>query len=349
MAAKHRLELADKIGSASWRKALETVPRELFLGDAVYVPDKTRGDLWTPVRRSDMSTDDWLTLVYADATLVTQVAGITADAATGAVTGCPTSSSTLPSLVVRMLEAAQIGEGDRVLEIGTGTGYSTALMCHRLGNAEVTSVEYDSVIASRARAAITAAGFAPALPQGDGLYGYAENAEYDRVIATCSVRTIPYAWVRQLRAGGTITAPMGGWMGGVAFAHLTLTDGGTASGRFLEDSLYFMTARAHWPPPRPPMVRGIGEARKSRVDPSILEDRTAVWIAQLAIPQAQISWGDGATFLVDAGTGSRAEALSDPGGGGWCDSTGRSGCGMSLKSPSRRGRGRASRINRAVG
>ncbi|MEU8252425.1 hypothetical protein [Nonomuraea sp. NPDC048916] len=150
---------------------------------------------------------------------------------------------------------------------------------------------------------------------GDGLYGYAEHAEYDRLIATCSVRTIPAAWAQQVRAGGTITAPMWGWMGGVAFAHLTMAGDSTASGRFLADHLHFMTARSHLPPPRPPLVRGIGDARETRIDPSILQDGTALWVAQLAVPQAQVSWGDDATFLVDAGTGSRAEALSDPAGG----------------------------------
>ncbi|MDA8368255.1 MAG: hypothetical protein M0026_00080 [Nocardiopsaceae bacterium] len=66
--------------------------------------------------------------------------------------GEPTCSSTLPGLVVAMLQAAQIGDGDRVLEIGTGTGYSTALLCHRLGSSAVSSIEYDLNAAAQARA-----------------------------------------------------------------------------------------------------------------------------------------------------------------------------------------------------
>lgn len=314
-ATRLRLALADKVGSAGWRKAVESVPRELFLGDAVYRADKNRGDRWIPVRRAEVSVDEWFALAYADETWVTQVGGVLAEGATDVMNGHPSSSSTLPSLVVLMLEAAHISEGDKVLEIGTGTGYSTSLMCQRLGQEAITSIEYDQEVAARARKAIAEAGYAPTLVVGDGLLGYDENAEYDRLIATCSVRTIPPSWMWQVRVGGTITTPMWGWMGGVAFAHLTLTEDGTASGRFLKDALYFMTARSHLPPSRPPMVSDIGEARQSRIDPSILSDETALWVAQLAVPQAQHSWREDTTFLVDVSTGSRANTRPGPAGG----------------------------------
>ncbi|MER6172090.1 ATP-grasp peptide maturase system methyltransferase [Streptosporangium sp. NPDC001681] len=314
-AVKLRDALADAIGSPGWRKALEEVPRELFVGDAVYLADTTRGDLWTPVRRTEVGEDDWLVLVYTDETWVTQVDGVLAEEATGVVTGSPSSSSTTPSLVVRMLEAAEIDEGDTVLEVGTGTGYSTALMCQRLGNGAVTSIEYDPAVAERARKAIAEAGYTPTLVVGDGLHGYHENAGYDRLIGTCSVRTIPPAWLEQVRTGGTITTPTWGWMGGVAFAHLTLDDRGKASGRFLQDDLYFMRARSHLPPPRPPIVTGIGDARESRIDPAILDDEAALFVAQLAAPAAQRASGEDMTILLDVGTGSRADTKPSPGGG----------------------------------
>src|SRR5687768_9213257 len=117
-AAKLRRALADTIGSPGWRPALEAVPRELFLGDAVYLPDPARADRWTPVHREQVNADDWLAMAYTDQTWVTQVDGILAEEATETVTGSPSSSSTLPGLVVRMLEDAEISEGDRVLEIG---------------------------------------------------------------------------------------------------------------------------------------------------------------------------------------------------------------------------------------
>ncbi|MEV0593822.1 ATP-grasp peptide maturase system methyltransferase [Nonomuraea cavernae] len=314
-ATELRLALADRLGSTGWREALTKVPRELFLGEAVYRADGVPADRWVPIRRSEMSREDWLSLAYTDQTWVTQVGGVLADDAPGVVIGSPSSSSTLPSLVVLMLEAARISEGSNVLEIGTGTGYSTALMCARLGEGAVTSVEYDPEVAARAEKAISAAGYAPTCVVGDGLNGYAANAAYDKVISTCSVRVIPLPWLWQARSGGTITTPMWGWMGGVAFAHLTVADGATASGRFLKEDLSFMTARAHLAPPRPPIVTGIGQARPSRIDPAILRNDTALWVAQLAAPQAQCSWGEDTTILIDVSTGSRADTRPDPAGG----------------------------------
>ncbi|GGP16827.1 ATP-grasp peptide maturase system methyltransferase [Nonomuraea glycinis] len=315
LAAKLRHELAATIGSPGWRTALETVPREVFLGQAVYRYEPERG--WVPVRRSEMSTEDWLHLAYTDETWVTQIAGVLAEDATDPVLiSRPTSSSTLPGLVVRMLDAAEIGEGEKIMEIGTGTGYSTALMCCRLGDDAVTSVEFDPVIAARAKAAIAEAGYMPMLVQGDGLLGYEADAPYDRLIATCAVRTIPPAWVRQVRQGGTITAPMLGWTGGVAFAHLHVTDVGTASGRFLSDDVYFMPARPHAAPPLDTIQLGIGDASETQVDPSLLKNDTALFVAQLAAPQAQHAWAGDILTLDDTETGSHADvrpALD----GGW--------------------------------
>jgi len=54
------------------------------------------------------------------------------------------SSSTQPSLMSLMLHALDVHAGNRVLEIGTGTGYNAALLCHRLGDANVTSIDVNS-------------------------------------------------------------------------------------------------------------------------------------------------------------------------------------------------------------
>ncbi|MFC7386297.1 ATP-grasp peptide maturase system methyltransferase [Sphaerisporangium rhizosphaerae] len=306
-ASHFRRALAEHFPQSAWREAVESVPRELFLGAAIYRATEY-GDRWEVIRRDEVPADEWLRLAYSDETWVTQVGGVMADDATGRTSGPPTCSSTMPGLVVRMLEAAQISGGAKVLEIGTGTGYSAALMCHRLGDGAVTSIEYDPAVAGHARTALAAGGYAPTLVVGDGLSGYEKNAEYDRLIATCSVRYIPMPWMWQVRDGGTITTPLWGWMGGTAFAHLTLDDAGYASGRFLQDRLYFMTARPHLPHPLSHAVLLRGPSRPSRIDPNLLDHETGVFVAQLAAPSAQrLGTGD-ETILVDVATGSQASS-----------------------------------------
>ncbi|MFF3946720.1 hypothetical protein ACFYYN_18045 [Streptomyces sp. NPDC001902] len=78
---------------------------------------------------------------------------------------------------------------------GTGTGCSSALLCHRLGDDLVTSVEMDPAVAGAAATTPAALGHAPGLITGDGLAGHKDGAPYDRVIATCGVLTIPERWL----------------------------------------------------------------------------------------------------------------------------------------------------------
>jgi methyltransferase of ATP-grasp peptide maturase system len=309
-----RRELAEQLVAGGelhdprWWAAVEHVARELFLGDAVFRRiDGPDGTLWEPVHLHDVGAAEWLKMACSNETWVTQVDGVLASAATVPMAGNPTCSSTIPGIVVRMLEVAGIGETDSVLEIGTGTGYSTALMCHVLGEGRVTSIEYDQAVAAEARAALSRHGYSPTLAVGDGLGGYPKNAEYDHLIATCSVRYIPAPWMWQVRDGGTITAPLTGWMHGSAFAHIVLADDGTASGRFSSYDISFMPARPHEPPPRTSFyVIGLGEQRDSRIDPKILDDWTGCFVAQLAAPSAEKLGSGDEIVLVDVATGSQA-------------------------------------------
>lgn len=107
-----------------------------------------------------------------------------------------------PSLLARTLEIAAIAPGERILEIGAGSGYLTAL-CQALG-AVVFAVELDPELAERARQDTSAA-----IRTGDGADGWAEHAPYALILATGGVRSLPEAWTAQLEPGGRIVAPVG--------------------------------------------------------------------------------------------------------------------------------------------
>jgi methyltransferase of ATP-grasp peptide maturase system len=292
------------VRSEPWRRAAEQVPRHEFVRGGFFRPvPGSNPTAWAPVLEGE---DGWLEGCYTDESLVTQIAGTVVPAdLRGRIMRAPTSSSTLPSLVLRMLEDAQVEDGTRVLEIGTGTGYSTALLCARLGEDRVTSVEYDQEVAARARTSLSRSGMYPTLVTGDGLLGYREGAPYDRVVATCAVRTVPAAWIEQTRPGGIILTTIGGWLGASELARLTVHEDGTASGPFLGGQVSFMLARPHLPAPLGVLPDlSAGAERPARFGADALDDWAARFVVQAAVPGAQ--WmdldldGRAETVLVEA-------------------------------------------------
>ncbi|WP_256984500.1 ATP-grasp peptide maturase system methyltransferase [Streptomyces sp. XY006] len=270
-----------------WKHAAAAVPRHEFLRGGFFRRASGGGvTSWEPVWEGDT---DWLEGCYSDESLVTQIAGTIAPTdIRGRIMREPTSSSTLPSLVLRMLEDLQVEDGHRVLEIGTGTGYSTALLCARLGEQSITSIEYDPDLTTRARAALGRLGTYPTLVTGDGLLGHPAGAPYDRVVATCGVRAVPESWIEQTRPGGRILATVGGWLGSSELARLTVRDDGTATGPLLGGGVNFMLARAHMPPPLgllPDLDEG--EERGTSTGADVLDDWTSRFVVQLAVPDAQ--------------------------------------------------------------
>jgi hypothetical protein len=111
--AERRRALADELAAggdlrgSAWRAAIEAVPREVFLGGRVYRTHRSGPTMWTPVVPEQVGPDYWLDMAYQNETWVTQVGGTDDPDAPGLLQGIPmpTSSSTMPGLVVRMLDS----------------------------------------------------------------------------------------------------------------------------------------------------------------------------------------------------------------------------------------------------
>lgn len=293
-----QLAAAGRVGSPEWRAAVDDVPRHLFIPEFFDRTDPADGSptLYVPVSASRSGTARWLELVYSDETWVTQLdARLTpSDLPAGAhSSGVPTSSSSLPSLVIGMWEELDVDDGHQILEIGTGTGYSTALGCHRLGDDHLTTVEVDPDVAAQARTALDAAGYRPRLVVGDGLAGAPGSQPYDRVIATCALRSVPASWIEQSRPGAVILVTLTGWLGASGLAKLIVTDpaSGTAEGTFTDPDVNFMPARSQTPeyviiPTRDDDT--LISQRPAVIGPDLLtETGAAHWLIQLAAPNAQ--------------------------------------------------------------
>ncbi|MER5767242.1 methyltransferase domain-containing protein [Streptomyces sp. NPDC001985] len=216
-----------------WESAVAGVRRELFLPDTV----ETDGRLISRAAQPE----SWLACVYADLPLTTQF-----NDGSGPDDGyrLPTSSSSMPSVMLQMLGLLRVEDGHRVLEAGTGTGYNAAWLAHRIGSHRVTSVDIDPVLADRATANTAAAGYTPRIVCADADLGWPPGAPYDRLIATYTVPAIPPAWIEQTE-GGRIVAPWGGSFFPHSFAALEVA-GGVGRGRF-SGFPAFMRTRNHRP------------------------------------------------------------------------------------------------------
>ncbi|HEU0087207.1 MAG TPA: methyltransferase domain-containing protein [Pseudonocardiaceae bacterium] len=211
----------------------------------------------------------WRAAVYSDEPIVTQLD----DGATvwPATSNAATSSASQPSMVLTMLDALEVRDGHRVLEIGTGTGYTAALLAHRLGAHSVTSVEIDPAAAEQARVNLTAAGYPPPVVCADGTAGWAPTAPYDRILATAAVLAgqLPYAWVEQTRPGGLLVTPWGTAYHNGALVRPTCNAAGTlrttAATRCCSTTCRPTPRPVSTSPPRP---RPAGFTGSARMDPA---------------------------------------------------------------------------------
>jgi protein-L-isoaspartate(D-aspartate) O-methyltransferase len=123
--------------------------------------------------------------------------------------GMPVSSSSQPSIMAAMLDLLDPRPGQRILEIGAGTGYNAALLAAIAGEqGRVTTVDIDPEPAEGARAALRAGGHRVEVVVADGRDGWAPEAPYDRIIVTASASQVPRAWFDQLAEGGILVLPL---------------------------------------------------------------------------------------------------------------------------------------------
>ena len=113
-----------------------------------------------------------------------------------------------PYIVAVMTDLMKVKPGDRILEIGTGSGYQAAILAE-LAHA-VFSIEIIEPLAAEARARLEATGYARVHTKvGDGYYGWEEHGPYDSIIVTAAVNHVPPPLVRQLKSGGRMVIPLG--------------------------------------------------------------------------------------------------------------------------------------------
>lgn len=115
-----------------------------------------------------------------------------------------------PYIVAYMTEKLRLKKGEKVLEIGTGSGYQAAILAEM--GADVYSIEIINELYDHARQILSAEGYTNVhLLRGDGYRGWPEYAPFDAIIVTCAPDNVPQKLIEQLKEGGRMIVPVGEW------------------------------------------------------------------------------------------------------------------------------------------
>jgi protein-L-isoaspartate(D-aspartate) O-methyltransferase len=214
------LKAAGAFGSAAVEQAFRTVERHRLLETFYY--RGAEGVMTKLEHHPGQPRRDHLALIYADTALVTR-----------RIDGMPASSTSQASLVAKMLELLDLGEGMTVLEVGAGTGYNAALLAEIVGDqCRVVTVDVLKDVVDQTRRLLAGAGY----PQiqvllRDGFEGVPEQAPFDRVVATVGCSDLSPYWAGQLADDGAMLVPLAH-----ASSHplvLVRKDGGALRGRMV--------------------------------------------------------------------------------------------------------------------
>lgn len=219
--------------ASRWRPAVAATPRHVFTPHWWQRDDSGQ---W--LRRS---AADEPGRPYENRTLVTRAGGRHADHAApgGRAGGPPTSSSTMPGLVITMLRHAMLGDGMDVLDVGTGSGYGAALLAARLGDEHVTSVDVDPYLVAAATGRLAEAGLHPRVAVADATAPL--DGEHDRIVSMMSVAPVPASWLAALRPAGRLVTTIAGTC---LIVTADKTPDGGAAGHVAADHAGFMQARS---------------------------------------------------------------------------------------------------------
>lgn len=119
------------------------------------------------------------------------------------------SNQTISSVytVAFQTELLNVQKKDKILEIGTGSGYQTAVLCEM--GAKVYSVERYLDLYKKAKRLLKVLNYHPSLVHGDGYLGLEKEALFDKIIVTCGVSEVPPSLLQQLKIGGVLVIPLG--------------------------------------------------------------------------------------------------------------------------------------------
>lgn len=295
------------LNDPAWTSAFASTPRHLFTPQVIAEDGA--------ILRTDQPR--WLQAVYSDTALLTQT--VPADSGQP----WPTSSSSQPAVMAVMLERLDTRIGHRVLEIGTGTGYNTALLCHRLGEGTVCSLDIHPELVATAREHLAKIGYHPCLTTADGADGWVEHAPFDRILATCAITGIPPEWIRQLADGGRIVAPLDAVSAGPLLV-LDKTAPDEVTGRIDSYPAWFMPLREHPDNPLAPgqstgfTATGMAHYGTTAIDPALLltEDPDLALFLWLHLPGLRVAGGPPSASVVAHTTDALAEAHLTPSGDG---------------------------------
>jgi protein-L-isoaspartate O-methyltransferase len=203
-----------------------------------------------------------------------------------------------PLAEAEMLDALDVRPGLRILEVGTGSGYGTALLCRLAGPGGVTGTDAETVEPARER--LGCVGYRPVLDVAEPAEGCPRRAPFDRIVSNLAVPRVPAAWLAQSAPGALLVVPVAG-----ALARLEVAGDGTAAGRLLHEPL---PLRPHVATPSPCDWPGI--ERRTELPAQVLDDRAFAFFARLHLPDTAAHEADGHTgHTLTATDGSQASVV----------------------------------------